>query len=62
MKVLKMLRSVNRRLGIGRELLSFFASTKHWWLLPMLVALLVFGAFIILAQSPAIAPFIYTLF
>ena len=62
MKVLKILRSVNRRLGISRELLSFFASTKHWWLLPMIIALLVFGTIIIVAQSSAIAPFIYTLF
>lgn len=62
MKVPKMLRSANRRLGISRELLSFFASTKHWWLLPMLIALLVFGTIIVVAQSSAIAPFIYTLF
>lgn len=62
MKMVKTIRTVSRRFGISGELLAFFASTKHWWLLPMLVLLLVFGTIIILAQSSAIAPFIYTLF
>jgi hypothetical protein len=31
-------------------------------MLPMIVVLLVFGVLLILAQSSAIAPFIYTLF
>lgn len=43
--------SARRRLGIAGELLAFFAANKRWWMLP-----------IILAQSSAIAPFIYTPF
>ncbi len=35
---------------------------KKFWLLPMLIVLLIFGGFLILAQTTAIAPFIYTLF
>jgi len=31
-------------------------------MLPMLMGLLVFGVLLILAQSSAVAPFIYTLF
>jgi hypothetical protein len=35
---------------------------KKFWLLPMILVLLIFGALLILAQTSAIAPFIYTLF
>jgi hypothetical protein len=35
---------------------------KRWWLVPMVVSLFLIGALIILGQSSAIAPFIYTLF
>jgi Family of unknown function (DUF5989) len=55
-------RTAAGRFGIVRELLSFFWSNKRWWIVPMLVALSLFGALILLAQSSAIAPFIYTLF
>jgi hypothetical protein len=51
-----------RRLGIAGELLSFLMSNKRWWMLPMIIVLLLMGASLILAQSSAIAPFIYTLF
>ncbi len=55
-------RQAGRRFGIAGELVSFFWSNKRWWIIPMLVVLLVFGVLLILAQSSAIAPFIYTLF
>jgi hypothetical protein len=35
---------------------------KKFWLLPILAMMLVFGTLLILAQSTAVAPFIYTLF
>jgi hypothetical protein len=35
---------------------------KKFWLLPIFVMLVLFGALLLLAQSSAIAPFIYTLF
>jgi hypothetical protein len=53
---------VNRRFGIAGELLSFFWRNKRWWVLPMVVVLLLMGVLLVLAQSAAIAPFIYTLF
>ncbi len=56
------LRTAGRRFGIAGELFSFFWANKRWWLVPMLVTLALFGVLVILAQSSAIAPFIYTLF
>ena len=50
------------RLGIAGELLQFFWQHKWWWLSPMIVVLLLFGVLIVLGQSSAVAPFIYTLF
>jgi len=55
-------RNASGRFGIVGELFSFFWGNKRWWLVPMLVALFLFGGIIILAQSSAAAPFIYTLF
>jgi hypothetical protein len=51
-----------RRFGIAGELLGFFARNKRWWMLPMVVVILLMAVLLILAQSSAIAPFIYTLF
>lgn len=56
------LRVATRRFEIIGELLNFLVSNKRWWMIPMVVVLLVFGVLLILAQSSAIAPFIYTLF
>lgn len=50
------------RLGVAGELLVFLWERKLWWMIPMVVVLLAFGLLLILAQSSAIAPFIYTLF
>ena len=57
-----MARTIASRFGIMGELLSFFWSKKRWWLVPMLVSLFLITVLIVLAQSSAIAPFIYTLF
>ena len=62
MGVMNVARTAAGRFGVIGELFSFFWSNKRWWLVPMLVALSLFGALILLAQSSAIAPFIYTLF
>jgi hypothetical protein len=56
------IQTTSGRLGIVRELFAFFWSNKRWWLIPMLIILFVVGLLIILAQSSAIAPFIYPLF
>ena len=51
-----------RRFGVAGELLSFFVHHKRWWLTPLIVFVLLMSVLLILAQSSAIAPFIYTLF
>ena len=44
------------------ELWDFMRQRKKFWLLPVIVALVGFGALIVLTSGSAIAPFIYTLF
>jgi hypothetical protein len=56
------LRGMVSRLGIMGELLVFLWERKLWWLIPMVSVLLLFGVLLLLAQSSAIAPFVYTLF
>lgn len=45
-----------------RELLDYLLSRKKYWLVPVILALVIIGALIILAESSALASFIYTLF
>jgi len=47
--------------GLLRELWDFMRFNKKWWLTPIILVLLVLGAFILLSSTAA-APFIYTLF
>ncbi len=47
--------------GLLREFWDFLRVNRKWWLLPVLITLLVLGAFLLLS-STAFAPFIYTLF
>ena len=44
------------------DLWGFLIVRKKFWLLPMILVLLLFGALIVLTSGSAIAPFIYTLF
>jgi hypothetical protein len=41
---------------------AFLRARKKFWLLPVILMALIFGALLILAQSSAVAPFVYTLF
>jgi hypothetical protein len=43
------------------EYLFLLRSNRKWWMLPLLLVLLGFGALMVLSTSGA-APFIYTLF
>ena len=45
-----------------REFWVFLRVRKKFWLLPVLLVMLLFGALLLLAQGSAVAPFIYTLF
>ena len=44
--------------GFISELWSFMKENKKWWLLPLIIALLVFAALIFLSGT-GVAPFIY---
>ncbi len=44
------------------ELWAFVRARKKAWLLPLIVITVLFGSLLVLAQTSAIAPFIYTLF
>ena len=57
-----LLRGASQRVEIVGELISFFWNHKHWWAVPILITLFLFGMLLVLAQSSAITPFIYTLF
>jgi hypothetical protein len=45
-----------------RDLWGFLSQRKKFWLLPVILVLVGFGALVVLASGSAIAPFIYTLF
>ena len=55
-------RTTGQLVGIAGELFGFFWSNKRWWMTPILVTLFLFAVLLILAQSSAIAPFIYSFF
>lgn len=44
------------------ELWDFMRVRKKFWLAPILILLVVFGALLVLAKGSAVAPFIYTIF
>jgi hypothetical protein len=44
------------------ELWRFLRVRKKFWLLPIILAMLLVGGLLVLAQGSALAPFIYTLF
>jgi drug/metabolite transporter superfamily protein YnfA len=53
--------SETSRGGFLAEFWGFMKQNKKWWLLPLLLALLLFGVLIFLSGT-GLAPFIYTLF
>ena len=44
------------------ELWAFMRVRKKFWMLPIVIAMVVLGGMIVLAQGSAVAPFVYTLF
>ena len=45
-----------------KEFFNFLLKRKKFWLLPIILVLLFFGALVVVTQGTAIAPFIYTIF
>ncbi len=52
---------MSRQSTIG-ELWEFLKVRKKFWLMPILIVLVLLGAFIVFTESSAVAPFIYALF
>ena len=50
------------KISILAELWMFLKHRKKWWLAPIIIILILFGALIVLTEGSAIAPFIYALF
>ena len=48
--------------SVFKEFLMFLREEKKWWLVPFVLILLVMGAFLVLAPTSPLAPFIYSLF
>jgi hypothetical protein len=48
--------------SLAGELWAFMRVRKKWWLAPIVLVLVLFGALIVFTQSSAVAPFVYTLF
>jgi len=44
------------------EFFDFLWRQKLWWMMPMFGLIFLFGLLLVLGQSTALAPFIYTLF
>ncbi|MBN2013108.1 hypothetical protein JW960_27505 [candidate division KSB1 bacterium] len=50
------------KVSVMQEFWQFLKVRKKWWLAPIIIFLVLLGAFIVLSQGSAIAPLIYTLF
>jgi len=50
------------KISILAEFWDFMKYRRKWWLTPIIIFLVLFGALIVLTEGSAIAPFIYTLF
>lgn len=50
------------KISIIKEFVDFLRHNKKWWLAPIIITLILFGALIIFAQASPAAPFVYTLF
>lgn len=49
-------------MGFLAQLWKFMRVRKKLWLMPVIIVMLILGTLIVLAQTTAVAPFIYTLF
>ena len=49
-------------MSLLKEIWQFLRVRKKFWLLPIIVVMLLFGALMWFAAGSALAPFIYTLF
>lgn len=50
------------KISIMKEFWDFLKVRKKWWLLPIIVLMVLFGALLVATQGSALTPFIYALF
>ena len=50
------------KVSVLTQFWEFLKVRKKWWLAPIVIALVLVGALIVLSEGSALAPFIYTLF
>jgi len=60
--VSKFFKEMSSNMGVAGEMIQFLWSRKRWWLIPLVVALLMFACVMVFATASGVAPFIYTLF
>ncbi len=53
---------ISDNLSLAQEFWLFVRRRKRYWLLPFFVILFLLSVFIVLTESSALAPFIYSLF
>lgn len=49
-------------ISLLKDLWMFMRERKKYWLVPVIIAILLFGLLVVFGGSSALAPFIYTLF
>jgi len=50
------------KLSTLKEIAVFLRERKKWWITPVIIALVLLGAIIVISQGSVLAPFIYVLF
>jgi hypothetical protein len=54
--------AVDNDRSTARKLGAFFGGRKKFWLLPIVLAVLLFCALLLLSSGSALAPFLYDIF
>lgn len=49
-------------MSLLKDLWLFMKERKKFWLVPVIIAILIFGLLVVFGGGSAMAPFIYTLF
>ena len=55
-------KTITRRLAVLGEFWLFIRCRKRYWLLPIFIFLFLLSLLIVIAETSAVAPFIYTIF
>ena len=55
-------KTIIKMFSILKEFISFIVKKRKYYLIPILLILLAFGAIIVTSQGSSVAPFIYAIF